>query len=150
MRIFFILFPALALTIPQQQVPRNASTRNSPLAVKVRLDGELVTFADTAPVMEGSRVLVPLRGVFEKMGATLQWDAASRTVTAHHGDKVIVLPVGQMQAKIGDKNVALDQPAMVIDRRTFVPLRFLAQALDAKVDWLTADRTVDIRSAEGR
>ncbi|MGV3618278.1 MAG: copper amine oxidase N-terminal domain-containing protein [Fimbriimonas sp.] len=146
MRSFFVLFPLLALAIPQQQVPRRASTRNSPLAIKVRLDGELVKFADTAPVMEGSRVLVPMRGVFEKMGATLEWDASSRTVTAQQGDRTIVLPVGKSEAKIGGETVALDQPAMVIDRRTFVPLRFLGQALGAKVDWLTADRTVDIQT----
>lgn len=143
-----LALPALAISLPQQQVPHNAKNRNSPLAIKVRLDGELVKFEDTSPVMEGSRVLVPLRGIFEKMGATLEWDATTKTVTARQNGKTIVLPLGKTMATIGDETVTLDQPAMVIDRRTFVPLRFLGQALGAKVDWLTADRTVEIVTGE--
>jgi hypothetical protein len=139
-----IFIPALAMTMPQQQMPRKAKTINSPLAIKVMLDGELVKFADTSPVMEGSRVLVPLRGIFEKMGATLEWDPSTRVVKAQHGDKIITLPLGKSMATVGGETVTLDQPAMIVDRRTFVPLRFLSQALGAKVDWLTADRTVEI------
>ena len=143
-----IFIPALAMAMPQQQMPRKAKTADSPLAIKVKLDGQLVQFADTAPVMEGSRVLVPLRGVFEKMGATLEWDPSSRIVKAEHNGKTITLPVGKSMATVGGETVTLDQPAMIVDRRTFVPLRFLSQALGAKVDWLTADRTVEIVTQE--
>lgn len=94
--------------------------------------------------MEGSRILVPLRGVFEHVGASLIWDAEARTVTSSGGGKTIVLPVGKPTATIDGKVTQLDQPAMIIDNATFVPLRFLSEALGAKVDWLAADRVVDI------
>lgn len=144
-----VLLTLLALTIlgySQRQVPRQASARDSQLAVKVKVDGEQIQFADTSPVMQGSRILVPLRGVFEHMGAQLSWDPKARTVTAFRNGQKIVLPIGASQAQIDERAVALDQPAMVIDNRTFVPLRFLAEALNAKVDWLTAERTVEIRT----
>jgi hypothetical protein len=80
------------------------------------------------------------------MGAKLEWQAANRTVVATGSGKTIVLPVGKSNATIDGKTVRLDQPAMIIDEVTFVPLRFLSEALGASVDWLKADRIVDIRS----
>lgn len=132
--------------LPQtgRQVPARYHSKDSDLAIKVKVDGELIKFVGTAPVMEGSRILVPLRGVFEKMGSSLDWNPDSRTVTAlGTGDKVVV-KIGANRAKVGDRWVPLDQPAMIIDNSTFVPLRFLSESLGAKVDWLTADRTVEI------
>jgi iron complex transport system substrate-binding protein len=128
------------------QVPRRYRSSESPLAVKVRVDGELVKFQGTSPVMQGSRILVPLRGVFEHVGAHLEWNPTTRTVTATGAGKNIVLPVGKSTATIDGKPVQLDQPAMIIDEVTFVPLRFLGEALGASVDWLTADRTVEIKT----
>jgi len=148
--IAILSLSALSLSNPraaQQPVPAHVHDEDSKLAIKVTLDGQPVKFTGTVPVMFASRVLVPLRGVFEQMGATLTWDAASRTVTATDGERHVVLPLGKNQAEIDGKTVALDQPATSIEGRTMVPLRFLGQALGASVEWLDAERTVAIKTS---
>jgi hypothetical protein len=135
--ILFISAIALTPLLPaQHQMPTRIDPDDSPLAIKVRLDGEYVHFEGAAPVMAGSRVLVPLRGLFERMGATVSWSQAQRTVSIQHDDKVIELPIGKMQARVDDQSLALDQPAMVLNGHTFVPLRFIGETLGAKVKWL--------------
>lgn len=142
-----LLLAPLSVTQGQtHQVPIHARSTDSQLAIKVKVNGELVDFGGPTPVMQGSRILVPLRGVFEKLGATLAWNADTRTVSTSSAGKKIVLPVGKSGATIDGKPVSLDQPAMIIDQVTFVPLRFLGEALGAKVDWLQADRTIDIHT----
>lgn len=133
---------ALVFAAVAQQPVIHAS--DSKLAIKVTVDGERVNFPGTTPIMAGSRILVPLRGVFEKLGATVDWDRPSQTVTAVKGDTKVVLPIGKNHAILNGKPITLDQPAMVVDGRTVVPLRFLSQSLGAKVDWLAADRTVAV------
>lgn len=115
-------------------------------AIKVLVDGDPVAFPDQGPVMRGSRVLVPLRGVFEKMGATVNWDRAKNTVTATGNGRTIVLPLGGTSATVDGKSMTLDQPAMVMRGRALVPLRFLSESLGATVDWRATDMTVTIRS----
>jgi hypothetical protein len=137
---------AAALQTQGRQMPVHVRSADSPLAIKVRLNGDLVSYVGTTPVMEGSRILVPLRGLFERMGITLSWDPANRIVTALGQGKTIVLPLGQVNAKVNGQVVTLDQPAMIIDNATFVPLRFISESLGAKVDWLDAERIVDIRT----
>lgn len=134
----------LAAIQPQQTLPENIRQSISPLAIKVTVDGTLIKFPDTAPIMVGSRVLVPLRGVFEHMGAQLDWNSDAKTVTVHDATRTIVLPVGQSQADVDGKQLKLDQPAVIIEGRTLVPLRFIAASLGALVEWQTAERTVAI------
>jgi hypothetical protein len=142
-----ILLAAALLSPVQEQVPPGVGPEDSDIAVKVTVNGERVDFGDTAPIMRGSRILVPMRGVFEKLGATLQWDQANRVVTARRGDDRIILPVNAPQATINMRTVDLDQPAIVARGRTMVPLRFVGEALGARVDWLPAERTVAINTA---
>src|SRR5437870_1465524 len=62
--------------------------------IEVRVNGEPVHFVGTGPQEYRGRVLVPLRGVLEKLGAYVGWDAATRTVIATRGDMSIRLPIG--------------------------------------------------------
>jgi len=140
----------LLVALPQQghQVPRHAKAKDSQLAIKVRVDGEQIQFNGIAPVMQGSRVLIPLRGLFERLGAQVDWRADERTVLARGAGKQIELPVGKDVATIDGKPSHLDQPAMIIDGYTYVPLRFLSEALGASVEWMTADRIVEVKRKE--
>jgi hypothetical protein len=101
------------------------------------------------PVEQNGRVLVAMRDIFEAMSASLAWDAASQTVTATHGSTEIVLTIGSTTAYVDSKAVALDVAAQLIDERTFVPLRFVAESTGAKVAWVPATRTVAITTGSG-
>lgn len=115
-------------------------------AVRVFIDGEPVIF-DQPPVIQGSRVLVPLRGIFEKMGATVEWQPVTRSVVAARGSTLVELQIGSRIARVDGRPVTLDVPAMIIGGRTLVPLRFISESLGARVDWNPATRTVLITSS---
>jgi hypothetical protein len=118
----------------------------SQATVRVFVDGEQIAF-DQTPVVIGGRVLVPLRGVFEKLGATVEWEPSTRTVLAVRSGTVVELRIGSRIARVNDRPVTLDVPAMIVAGRTLVPLRFVSEAMGAGVEWRQATRTVLIWSA---
>jgi hypothetical protein len=112
--------------------------------IQVTVNGDPVHFNGIRPRMIDGRVLVPLRGVLEKMGATVGWLQQSQTVVADKGQMDITLPIGSHTAQVNGRQVSLDVPAMVIAGSTMVPLRFVSEALGANVDWSNATETVAI------
>ena len=137
-RLAVALVLALAFTaIPT--APAQAQT------VRVIVDGSPVFF-DQPPVVIGGRTLIPLRGVFEQMGATVQWNPVNDTVLAMRGTTQVQLTIGSRSAWVNGQQVALDVPPMIINGRTLVPLRFIGESLGANVQWLVATRTVLITS----
>ncbi len=103
--------------------------------ITVVLDGEILKF-DQNPVIIDGRTLVPLRGIFEPMGATVGWDDATRTVTAVKDDTTIKLTIGEAILYKNGEAIILDVPAQLIGSRTMVPARAVAEAFDAKVGWI--------------
>ena len=114
-------------------------------AIAVYVDGRAVTF-DQPPLVIGGRVLVPLRGVFERLGATVDWQAERRLVTARRGSTVIVLQPDHVAAEVSGRSVRLDVPATIVGGRLLVPLRFVSEALGAGVDWEPNARVVYVAS----
>lgn len=135
---------ALAVVLTAAAISLPAAAQS---VVRVFVDGTLVAF-DQPPVIQGSRVLVPLRGVFEQMGATVEWRAVTRTVLAASGSTLVELQIGSRIARVNGQPVTLDVPAMIIGGRTLVPLRFISESLGASVEWNAATRTVIITSGQ--
>ncbi|WP_179292109.1 stalk domain-containing protein [Paenibacillus campinasensis] len=111
--------------------------------VNVTIDGKLQQYPQSA-ILHGGSTLVPLRGVFEALNAEVKWDNPTQTVTATKGDTTIVLTIGNTYAHINGQKVVLAKEAMVINGSTMVPLRFVAEALGAKVEWNNTTRTAII------
>lgn len=122
-----------------------AAAQTSAPYVRVFVDGSPVSF-DQAPVIANGRVLVPLRGVFERLGATVGWDPASQTVLAQRGATSVSLRIGSPQAFVNGQAQFMDAPALLVGGRTMVPLRFVSQTLGADVNWDAATSTVQIAS----
>lgn len=114
-------------------------------AVQVRLDGTPVSF-DVPPSIVDGRTLVPMRAIFEALGATIRWDGATQTVTAFHAERQITisLTLGAMEAEVNGGLVPLEVPARIIEGRTMVPLRFITEALGGKISWDAATETISI------
>src|SRR5579884_2523587 len=112
--------------------------------ISVVVNNQVVPFAGTPPQEIRGSVLVPLRGVFEQLGASVQYDAATKTIEAKKGPTTINLPIGSSTAFIDGQPKRLDQPATVIAATTLVPLRFVAEALGANVQWVGSTHTVYI------
>ncbi|WP_144940698.1 copper amine oxidase N-terminal domain-containing protein [Paenibacillus sp. 32O-W] len=111
--------------------------------VNVTIDGVLQKFPQSAILYKGS-TMVPMRGVFEALKAEVKWDGATQTVTATKGDTTIKLTIGNNYAYVNDQKVALTAEAIIVNGSTMVPLRFVAEALGAKVEWDGATKTAII------
>ncbi len=112
--------------------------------IQVTVNGDPVQFADVQPTMVNNHVMVPLRGVFEKMGARVRWDSANQTVIAKDGTHDISMHVGKRLAQIDGKGYLLDSPATMIGDRVMVPLRFVSESLGGIVDWNATAQMVSI------
>lgn len=111
--------------------------------ISVHLNGEAIHF-DVQPQLIQNRTMVPLRAIFEALGLEVGWDPATRTVTGTGNGKVIKLQVGNLSAAVNDQPVALDVSAVIVDGRTLVPVRFIAQSSGADVEWDGVTKTVRI------
>jgi len=116
--------------------------------VRVVVNGDRVNFDAIGPREVKGHVLVPLRGVLEKLGALVDWDAGSQTVFANGDGIKIELPIGSRYASVNGERVALDLPAITLAGTTMVPLRFLSETLGATVDWNNDTNTVRISSGD--
>ncbi|MFY9233509.1 MAG: copper amine oxidase N-terminal domain-containing protein [Fimbriimonadaceae bacterium] len=96
------------------------------------------------PQMVRGRVMVPLRGVFEKIGATIEWFPAKNLVKATRGGTTIECWIGKKFAAVDGDQTPLDVPAMILSGRTLVPLRFFSEALGARVSWNAGTWTVGL------
>ena len=115
--------------------------------INITINGEAKTF-DVMPVMVNDRTLVPLRGIFETLGATVSWDDATWTVTATKDETTVVLQIDNKIAKVNGNEIELDVPATLVSERTMVPVRFVSESLGCKVDWVDETQTVVITSPE--
>lgn len=122
-----------------------ASQPASAQDISVFVDGKRL---DQTPVSVGGSTLVPLRGIFEALGAEVKWDGPTRTVRATREATQIELTLDSPLALVDGEIKRLDVPARSIGGRTMVPLRFIGEALGAKVEWQGATRTVLITSPE--
>lgn len=109
--------------------------------ITVKLGGKPIEF-DQPPVIEDGRTLVPVRKIFEALGAEVLWNEETRTVTANKDSKTVVLVIDSTEAKAGDEAITLDVPARIINGRTLVPVRFVADSFGVKVSWKENERCV--------
>ena len=105
----------------------------------VNVDNEAVIY-DAAPVIRNDRTLVPIRIITEALGGKVDWNGAAKEVTLSINDKEIKMTIGKTLEKYGVAPV-------IIDGRTFVPVRFVADELGAEVAWDEATKTVTIKTA---
>lgn len=122
--------------------------------VSVNLDGKKINF-DQPPVIVDGRTLVPIRAIFEAMDMGVEWNGKTQVITAKKGNVKIILQVKNPKASIGNDELGyietyLDVPPQIINARTMVPVRFIAEASGATVGWNQGLRTVIITSNPNR
>jgi N-acetylmuramoyl-L-alanine amidase len=113
--------------------------------VRLIVDGvELIT--DTPATIVQERTLVPARAVFEAMGGTVEWNEGLREVTILLHRSEIKLTIDSKDAFVEGKLRTLDVPASIIDGRTMVPVRFIAESAGSTVEWDNDNRIVQVTS----
>lgn len=122
--------------------------------VDIVIDGEELNL-DVAPQIIDGRVMVPIRGVLENLGALVKWDDETQTVSARKSSKTVSLEIGSNDVTLdkGETNddgsaktetIQTDVAAQLVSDRTLVPLRVISEAMGYSVDWNDETYTVSI------
>lgn len=112
-------------------------------AVDLYVDTHLIK-TDTPPTIVNGRTLVPVRAIFEELGAVVTWDNDTRTATGVRGDLKVEIQIGNKTAYVNGEPHELDVPAQIINNRTMVPARFIAESLDCVVTWYGSTSTAAV------
>jgi len=110
---------------------------------EAEVNGDVVKL-DVPPMIQKGRTLVPIRFVSESFGAEVGYVKEEQKVTVNLYGKYIEIFINRTTAKVNNEPVILDLPAMIINGRTLVPLRFVSENLGAKVDWDGKTQTITI------
>lgn len=131
--------------LDETKLEKEPSLKISDTKVQVMLNNQVLTF-DQPPAIINGKTMVPMRKIFETLNATIKWDDKTRTVTSEKGDKMVVLQVDSPVAKVNDSYVLLEQPAVIMNGSTMVPLRFVGEILGIEVGWDADTSTVLLTS----
>ena len=115
-------------------------------APQIYLNNQILR-TEVSPINQQGRVLVPMRDIFEELGATVNYNKVNQSITATKGDTVIRMALGSRNAMVNNLNVRLDQPAKAYYGRTLVPLRFVSEAMGADVKYNSSTRVVSINGS---
>lgn len=114
------------------------------VGAKITLNGELVKFSDQYPIIDNGITLVPIRAVGEMLNCVVTWDGDRGIAHVKKGNTDIELHTGTTKAFINDKEYELEVSVEVVNNRTLVPLRFVAEALEMEVIWHGETRMVEL------
>lgn len=113
----------------------------SETVISVYLDGQKMQF-DQNPVIENGYTLVPMRSIFEALGANVTWEQSTKSVYAEKGTRNMVITVDNKEAVVNRESYTLDAPARNLNGRVLVPLRFIGEQLGLNVNWDGNTKTV--------
>jgi len=117
--------------------------------IRVTLDGAPIAF-DVPPQTINDRTMVPLRAIFEALNANIDWNDSTQTVTATRDGVVVVMRVGDPVITVAGNNVTLDVPPQIVNERTLVPARAVAESFGVNVDWNGGTQTVILTTGSGQ
>lgn len=132
-----------------QSVTESASVPRDD-GIKVVVNGSYLTF-DQPPVIINGRTLVPLRAIFEALGAEVEWEAETKSIMAFKGDIGVLMYIDSAVMTKGEVggaayDITLDTAPTIINGRTMVPARAVAEAFGCSVSWDSSTKTVIINS----
>ncbi len=111
--------------------------------ISITVDGNPLETDTPAQVIEG-RTMVPLRAIFEAVGADVRWDSTDKSISANKGDTSIGMKIDSSLFEVNGEEKSLDVPPQIINGRTMVPARAVAESLDCDVEWDNVSKTVII------
>ncbi|WP_147803205.1 stalk domain-containing protein [Alkalicoccus halolimnae] len=111
--------------------------------IPVTINGKTLQ-TDQDPFLQNDTTMVPLRAIFEELGADVEWNNSLRQAEATLGSKSVKVAINDRTGYASGSRFSLEEPAMIRGDRTMVPLRFVSESLGADVNWNRSARTVTI------
>ncbi|MGF9697396.1 CotH kinase family protein [Paenibacillus sp. MABNR03] len=124
----------------------SSETGTTVKTISVTLDGQAITFPDQDPLEQNGRVMVPVNAILEALGAEVTWNKTAKTVTAVLNDQTLVLQIGSSTATVNGETIDIDEPTIIQNSRTLVPVRFISEGLGLTVDWDQSAAQVSLTS----
>jgi hypothetical protein len=114
--------------------------------INVELNGTLIQF-DVPPMVVDGRTLVPMRAIFQALRYNTSWFEEQQVITAVRGSHRIHMQIGETQMMVNNNAIELEVAPQIIEGRTLVPLRAIAEAVGAHIHWDADTRTVEINTS---
>ncbi|NLD47613.1 MAG: AMIN domain-containing protein [Clostridiaceae bacterium] len=111
----------------------------------LKVNNETVS-SDIPPIIMNGRSLVPVRAIFEKLGAAVLWNEKDKKVSVSYNGTIVELTINDENAVINGAKVKMEVPAKIINDRTMVPLRFVGEQLNMKVGWNDSINEISVDS----
>lgn len=130
-------------------IDRNITTTPQPLNKAIQIivnqkEAQLIA----PPVIYKSSTYVPLRGVFEQLGATIQWEQGPFIATLTHHNNILKIHTAAKVAYLNGKRLSSDIEPLNVNYTVMIPLRLVAEIFDAEVKWDQLHRTVTITDTD--
>ena len=125
-----------------QEYSLNNNLEFTPIA-RVEVNGETVK-TDVPPVIKNNRVLIPMRAIFEALGAEIDWNGETRTVVANTASNSVIMQINNAAITVNGEVKGLDVAPEILMNRALVPARAVSESLGAKVSWDEERQTVVI------
>ncbi len=126
---------APAATAAPSEAPEDINVRGGE-TITVSLGDKEITFIDARPYIdENGRTQIPVRAVAEALGCKVDWDEATETATITRGDRTVYITIGKDILQVNNEMIIMDTTAEIQNDRTYIPLRFVGEALGMTVNW---------------
>lgn len=122
---------------------KDVNANNINYGIKVIINGKQIDF-DVQPMIINDRTMVPMRAIFEALGAEVSWNNLTQTAVGETKKTKVKIIIGKDYLLKNDNIVVLDSPAIIVSDRTLVPVRAIAESLDCKVEWYGDTQVVEI------
>ncbi len=113
--------------------------------VYLYINGKRIENISMPPIIINGSTLVPAREVFEPLGATVSWKKDTEEVIISYKETTIIIKINSNTATVNNSTEPLSMPAKIINNKTMIPARFIAQSLGLKVEWDKTTRIINIR-----
>jgi hypothetical protein len=127
-------------------IPFSAISAAKSKTIYIFLDGKKMEFKLQEPLNVNGRVLVPLRAIFEALGAKIEWDDTTKTVTAKKGDVIITYTIGSLVGNRNNEIIQIPVAGRLVNGTILIPLRFVGEALGSAISWDEHSKTIVISS----
>ena len=117
--------------------------------INVYIDGNKLQL-DNPPIIQSGRTLVPMRAFFEALGAKVTWEADTETAVGARDGNTVRIPIGSTRPTVNGQVKTIQVPAQIINGRTYIPLRFVGEALGDEVAWDGTTNTITITRGDGK
>ena len=153
--VLLSMFMLLSLTLTACAAEETQTENGTTIILKIGSPDMTVNGKDmpideqgTAPVIVNDRTLLPVRAVVEQMGGTADWDGEAREVTLTCGEDVIKLTIDSSEALLNGEKQTLDAAPVIMNDRTMLPIRFIAESFKFKVEWNESEQSITITNSK--